>query len=92
VECFSNKIIFSLFSMKLDTISRASLKCGTSSAPTPKSLKPYVNINGSANNRGYNVQVGAGVKTNIGSIGVTGNANGNWHGHPNTSIKGDLKF
>lgn len=78
--------------MKLDTISRASLKCGTPSAPSPKSLKPYVNISGSANNRGYNVQVGAGVKTNIGSVGVIGNANGNWHGRPNTSIKGDLKF
>ena len=78
--------------MKLDIISRASLKCGTPSAPTPKSLKPYVNINGSANNKGYNVQASAGVKTNIGSVGLTGNANGNWHGRPNTSIKGEPKF
>ena len=85
-------MFFSLFSMKLDTISRASLKCGTPSAPSSKSLKPYVNISGSANNRGYNVQIGAGVKTNIGSVGLVGNANGNWHGRPNTSIKGDLKF
>ena len=40
--------------MKLDTISRASLKCGTPSAPSPKSLKPYVNINGSTNNNNDN--------------------------------------
>ena len=68
--------------------------CGTLSAQSPsaKSIKPYANISGSANNKGYNVQVGAGVKTNIGSVGVIGNANGNWHGRPNTSIKGDFKF
>ena len=87
--------------MTFEAIPRASttskivpLRCGTLSAQSPsaKSLKPYVNINGSANNKGYNVQVGAGVKTNLGSVGVIGNANGNWHGRPNTSIKGDFKF
>ena len=77
-----------LKNMKLDTISNTSLKYGPSSAPSPKSLKPYVNINGSANNRGYNVQASASVRTNIGSVGVIGN----WHGRPNTSIKGELKF
>lgn len=87
--------------MTFEAIPRASttskivpFHCGTLGAQSPsaKSIKPYVNINGSANNKGYNVQVGAGVKTNIGSVGVIGNANGNWHGRPNTSIKGDFKF
>ena len=67
---------------------------GKSLAPSPKSLKPYVNINGNANKQGYNVQVGAGVSNRIGYINVSGNTSGNWNSRPKTSvgITSGLKF
>lgn len=62
--------------------------------PSPKNVKPYVNINGNANNQGYNVQVGTGIGNNRGYVGVFGNASGGWNSRPSTSIGigGGIRF
>ena len=52
----------------------------------PKNFKPYVNINGNANNQGYQVQVGTGVSNQRGYIGIHGGVQGGWNSRPSTSI------
>ena len=52
----------------------------------PKNLNRYVNINGNANNQGYQVQVGTGVSNQRGYIGIHGGVQGGWNSRPSTTI------
>lgn len=59
-----------------------------------KNLNKYVNINGNANNQGYQVQVGAGISNQRGYIGVNGGIQGGWNSRPSQSIgiSGGIRF
>jgi hypothetical protein len=62
-----------------------------------KNLKPYVNINGNANNQGYQVQVGTGISNQRGFIGVHGSVQGGWNSRsspssPSIGISGGIRF
>jgi hypothetical protein len=59
-----------------------------------KNVKPYVNINGNANNQGYQVQVGSGIGNQRGYIGVHGGIQGGWNSRPSPSIgiSGGIRF
>jgi hypothetical protein len=56
--------------MTLEALSRPSCTYGVVGAPTPKNLRPSINLNANAGNQGYNVQAGAGFSNNRASIGV----------------------
>ncbi len=54
--------------------------------PSSKNIKPYVNVNGNANNHGYQVQIGTGIGNQRGYIGIQGGVQGGWNTRPSTSI------
>jgi hypothetical protein len=81
--------------MTLEALSRPSCTYGVVGTPTPKNLRPSINLNANAGNQGYNVQAGANFSNNKNSsVGLTAGVQGGWGGRPNASvgIQGTFRF